>query len=239
MEETTLLFSSRPSYGKVICRLKERLGWTDEHGDVVMQGLIDVGSSKGPRIKRLVSISSDGEWDNYVAIVLDSEVRAPDLFVQRVVRDQSPPRAALDPNDSPLVGSPDHEEVEVQVVSSAQVCEVPLTQVEADSEDVDDRSVGGFDEETVFEEPMVCVASNRVDVQLAGDEAAYEDVRAVDSDDDRPVAGLTSSEIELLRRMLPGRDPLVSDYNDLSNAHRAVADGGKCRGTYLGLGLVS
>jgi hypothetical protein len=54
--------------------VKGRLGWIE--GDVVVQleGVIDVGSSKGPGINRMLKMSSESEWDAYKVVVLASEV---------------------------------------------------------------------------------------------------------------------------------------------------------------------
>ena len=65
-------------------RLKESFQWTDEGVDIVMQGVIDVGSSNGPRIKRLVLICGQADWNNYVSIVMETEVRALNLIVSRL-----------------------------------------------------------------------------------------------------------------------------------------------------------
>ncbi|CAN6348218.1 unnamed protein product [Urochloa humidicola] len=84
MQRLPLLFSVRPTYSAIVHRMKERLMWTSEHEHLLIQGVIDVGSSNGPRIKRLISISGEDEWENYMAVVMASEVRALDLFVQKV-----------------------------------------------------------------------------------------------------------------------------------------------------------
>jgi hypothetical protein len=54
--------------------VKGRLGWIE--GDVVVQleRVIDVGSSKGPGINRMLKMSSESEWDAYKVVVLASEV---------------------------------------------------------------------------------------------------------------------------------------------------------------------
>jgi hypothetical protein len=49
--------------------------------------VVDVGSSHGPRIKRLLKITSESEWFAYKAVVLSSEVRSLDVLV---VKDESP-----------------------------------------------------------------------------------------------------------------------------------------------------
>jgi hypothetical protein len=69
-------------------------------------------------------------------------------------------------------------------------------------------------------------ATNWFDLEVAGDDEIFVDELAEDSDDDRPVRRLNYREIEILRRVLPDRDPLVPDFEDLSHGHRAVANGG-------------
>jgi hypothetical protein len=49
---------------------------------------------------------------------------------------------------------------------------------------------------------------------------------AVDSDDDRPVGELTESDVEMLRRIFPGRrDPIVHEFSDLTHSDQACAEG--------------
>jgi hypothetical protein len=49
--------------------------------------------------------------------------------------------------------------------------------------------------------------------------------RAVDSDDDRPVGELMESDVEMLRRVFPGRDPMVYEFSDLTHSDQAFAEG--------------
>ena len=69
------------------------------------------------------------------------------------------------------------------------------------------------------------MASNIVDVDITDDEEPYGTARAVDSDDDRPVAALSEQEMELIRRLCPDRDPLVHDFNELSHSQHACGEG--------------
>jgi hypothetical protein len=55
-------------------RVKVRLGWSKGDMHVHFQGVIDVGSSQGPCIKRFLKITSESEWSDYKSIVLASEV---------------------------------------------------------------------------------------------------------------------------------------------------------------------
>jgi transposase-like protein len=69
------------------------------------------------------------------------------------------------------------------------------------------------------------IASNSLDVNIEDDEEPYGTARAVDSDDDRPVAPLSEQEMELIRRFCPDRDPLVHEFSDLSHSQNAYAEG--------------
>ena len=69
------------------------------------------------------------------------------------------------------------------------------------------------------------MASNSVDVDITDDEEPYGIARAIDSDDDRPVAALSEQEMELIRRLCPDRDPLVHEFSDLSHSQHAYGEG--------------
>jgi hypothetical protein len=68
-------------------------------------------------------------------------------------------------------------------------------------------------------------ASNSVDVQIDDDEEPYGNARAVDSDDDRPVASLSEEDMELIRLFCPDHDPLVHEFSNLSRSRSAYAEG--------------
>jgi hypothetical protein len=61
---------------------------------------------------------------------------------------------------------------------------------------------------------------------LCDDDVTYERMRAVDSDDDCVVPPPSPRTIEIMKRLFPGHDPLVSHFHDFRESHRAVADGG-------------
>ena len=59
-------------------------------------------------------------------------------------------------------------------------------------------------------------------VEIMNDSEPYEMARALDSDDDRPVGELTESDVEMLRRIFPGRrDPRVHEFSDLAHFDQA------------------
>jgi len=63
-------------------------------------------------------------------------------------------------------------------------------------------------------------------VEIIHDSKPYEMARALNSDDDRPVGELTESDVEMMRRIFPGRrDPRVHEFNDLAHSDQAFAEG--------------
>ena len=50
---------------------------------VQFEGVIDIGLLKDHRIKRLLKITSESEWNDYKVVVLASEVRSLDLVVSK------------------------------------------------------------------------------------------------------------------------------------------------------------
>ena len=83
MFEDVLIFSESHSLTQLVDRVKVRLGWSEGDVHVQFEGVIDVGSCKGPRIKRLLKITSEFEWNDYKTAVLVSEVRSLDLVVTK------------------------------------------------------------------------------------------------------------------------------------------------------------
>jgi hypothetical protein len=61
---------------------------------------------------------------------------------------------------------------------------------------------------------------------LGDNDVTYERMRAVDFDDDRVVTPPSPCTIEIMKRVFPDRDPLVSHFCDLRELHRAFADRG-------------
>ena len=63
-------------------------------------------------------------------------------------------------------------------------------------------------------------------VEIMNDSEPYEMVRALDSDNDRPVRELTESDVEMLKRIFPDRrDPRVHEFNDLAHFDQACVEG--------------
>jgi hypothetical protein len=58
------------------------------------------------------------------------------------------------------------------------------------------------------------------------DSKPYEIATAVDSDDDRPVGEFTESDVDMLRRIFPGRrDHMIHEFSDLTHSDQAFAEG--------------
>jgi hypothetical protein len=69
----------------------------------------------------------------------------------------------------------------------------------------------------------ICASNS---IEIMNDSEPYEIVRAVDSNNDRPVRELTKSDVEMLRRIFPGhRDPMVHEFSDLTHSDHAFAEG--------------
>jgi hypothetical protein len=73
--------------------------------------------------------------------------------------------------------------------------------------------------------PLRFGSSNSVDVNIDDDNDPYATARAVDSDDDRPVAPLSEQDMDLIRSICPDRDPLVHEFSDLRQSQSAYAEG--------------
>ena len=251
MCEELLIFSETPSLTQLVERVKVKLGWNEGDVHVQFEGVIDVGSSKGPRIKRLLKITSESEWNDYKAVVLASEVRSLDLVVSKesgLGNDnfEAWPSSPAHIGYGPL---PEEEILVTQLGYGGDEEENPVADGEGnhDSDEEDDDYVIGDAEEGLddasgdfsIEDELSdeddlsgeedfgdARATNRFDMEIAGDDESFVEEIAEDSDDDRPVGRLNLREIEILSRVLPWRDPLVGDFEDLSHGHRAVADGG-------------
>ena len=62
--------------------------------------------------------------------------------------------------------------------------------------------------------------------EIMHDSKPYEMARALDSDDDCPVGELIESDVEMLRRIFPGRRYLrVHEFSDLAHSDQACAEG--------------
>lgn len=84
MLEMVMIFHSFPSFAELVDRVKEKLDMPEDVVDVWFEGVIDVGSSKGPHSKALFEVGVQMEWELYRDVVIDSEIRSPLLVVSKV-----------------------------------------------------------------------------------------------------------------------------------------------------------
>lgn len=244
MKEEVLLFGETPSLASLTIRVRDRLGWTDG-GEVSFEGRIDVGSSNGPRMKIMAPVGSEEEWQALVEIVMRSEVRVIDLVARKagaVVLCQDGSQGIRASNEVPnpvqqtqpsqasvhegVVHDPPPSVVNTQSVGDGDEVPHVVPVVEAVAEEIHGSPVH-FEvaHDLVPDDTGYGVATDRVDVEVFGDDTNYDDERAVESDDDRPVGELNAWEREMLSKVVMDRDPLVPDCRDISQGHRAVADG--------------
>ena len=101
MQEFSVLFGESMSLNCLASRVKGRLGQGEEV-DVSFEGRIDVGSSNGPCIKMMAPIGSESEWEAYIKIVMESEVRVIDMVVQKVVESSFSDGNEFDVYSSPM-----------------------------------------------------------------------------------------------------------------------------------------
>jgi hypothetical protein len=219
-----------PTLANVGGLMREPLNWLEENCDVRFEGRCDIGSSNDPRIKVMGLVCTEKDWETNVEVVMKSEVRGLELIATRVERNNVCDECSRSPTLSEAV---DEHAIE---------CPVPLTQPSQASigEGVaGDPPCVGSNEEVTNMEPdhvdgmgMLMVVDpepiNTALVEeevLVDDDAAFADERDVDSDDDRPLSTLSNRDKALLKRALDDFAPVVPDCRDLSEAHRAVADG--------------
>ena len=223
MCEELLIFSETPSLTQLVERVKVKLGWNEGDVHVQFEGVIDVGSSKGPRIKRLLKITSETEWNDYKAVVLASEVRSLDLVVSKesgLGNDnfEAWPSSPAHIGYGPL---PEEEILVTQLGYGGDEEENPVADGEGnhDSDEEDDDYVivdaeeglddasGDFsiedelsDEDDLSGEEDFgdARATNHFDMEIARDDESFVEEIAEDSNDDRSVGRLNFREIEIV-----------------------------------------
>ena len=83
MREEVFLFGETPSLCNLACVVREKLGWTEKGVDLCLEGPIGAGSCNVTCMKIIAPIGNKKEWQAYVQIVINSEVRALDLVVRK------------------------------------------------------------------------------------------------------------------------------------------------------------
>jgi hypothetical protein len=72
MVDMVMMFPNFPSLAELVDRVKGKLDWLDSVVRMHMHGVVDVGSLKGPRTKKLVPLDVQTEWEIYRDIVMAS-----------------------------------------------------------------------------------------------------------------------------------------------------------------------
>jgi hypothetical protein len=103
----------------------------------------------------------------------------------------------------------------------------PVSESVGVGDDVADTGfISGVDFEPIATSFALNVDSPSIDLEFMLDyDATFGDERAEDSVDDGPVPKLSNKDKVLLQRALAEHAPEVSDYRNLSHAHRVVANG--------------
>jgi hypothetical protein len=114
MKETLLLNEFSP-LAKVVCLVRERLGWMDEGCEVWFEGWIDIGSSNGPWMKMMLPICNE-EWTAYVGVVMKSEIHEIELIIGMVVWNDIGDKSSRSPT---LPKAVDEQHVECGIVPEA------------------------------------------------------------------------------------------------------------------------
>ncbi|KAJ1278502.1 hypothetical protein BS78_04G084300 [Paspalum vaginatum] len=251
MSELVFMFGRPPSFNDLFERVESSLSSSEEVTVLKIDGVIDVGSANGPRVKRIAPIRSESDWEAYKDIVMSSEVRSLDLIVMREFAETEGATNVFEITNEPSSGDVGpQEEVPVSqeklVPTQGTDCgedganeslgrwngpvEVLLpSNNEYEGGEGYNENAGHYERDSGNEHEAKgdgrAMASDWVDVQVEGDDESYDDEMASDSDDDRPVPRLSARDMEILKEVMRWRDPLVPDYFDLSQGHRAVADG--------------
>jgi hypothetical protein len=63
--------------------VREWLGWVDESFEARFEGRIDIGSSNGPRMKKMSPVCND-EWTMHVRVVMKSEIYGIELVARMI-----------------------------------------------------------------------------------------------------------------------------------------------------------
>jgi hypothetical protein len=245
-KKKTFLLNEFLTHGNMVCLVREWLAWMDEDCEVWFEGWIDIGSSNGPRMKTMSPVYDEKEWIAYVGVVMKSEIRGIELVARMVARN--------DVGDKISRSLTLPETVDEQHVECGVVLTQPSQETQADT-DPEAPSFVGSNETMLNEEPIcgsVGVGDAAVDTGFISGvdpqpiaigfvldvdpsfvepefmpeyEAAFGDERAEDSADDRPIPELSKRDKALLQRALTEYAPEMPDCQNLSQAHRAVADG--------------
>jgi hypothetical protein len=126
MKET--FFNEFLTLTNVICLVCKWLAWMDECCEVRFEGLIDIGSSSGPRMKTMSPVCDEKEWATYVGVVMKSEIHVIELVARMISRNDVGEESSRSPTLSEAVDE-QHVECDVVFTQSSQETHV-VTDIE-------------------------------------------------------------------------------------------------------------
>jgi hypothetical protein len=230
----------------VVRLVRERLGWMDEGCEVQFEGRIGIGSSNGPRIKTMSPVCDEKEWTTYVGVVMGSEIHRIELAAIKVARndiaDESSRSLTLpeavdeqhvecdivltQPSQETQIGTDAEEPPFVASNETVYVVEPVCRSVGVGDGVADTGFISGVDPQPIGTRFALDIDPSFVEPEFIPEyEAVFEDEHAEDSANDRPVPKLSKRDKALLQRALVEHAPEMLDCQDLSQGHRAIADG--------------
>jgi hypothetical protein len=238
MKKETFLLNEFLTLANGVHLVRDQLGWMDEGCEVRFEGRIDIESSNGPRMKTMSPVCDEKEWTDYAGVMMKSEICGIELVVRMVVHNDIGDESSRLPT---LPEAVDEQHVE---------CGVLLTQPPQETQDdiaeeppfigsnepvehvCGSVGVGDVLPDTCFisgvdPQPVALdVDPSFMEIEFMSEyEASFGDEHTEDSVDDRPVPKLSKRDKALLQRALAEHTHEILDCRDLSQAHRAVANG--------------
>jgi hypothetical protein len=190
-------------------------------------------------------VCNEKEWTVYVRIVMKSKIRVIELIARMVAQNDFGGKSSQSPTLSKAV---DEHHVECGFVLTPPSQE---TQDDTDAKEppfvasnetilnvkpvcrsmgagdvvVDTGFISGIDPHPIATGFTIDIDSSFIELEFMLEyEATFQDERAEDSADDRPVPKLRNRDKDLLQRALAEHAPEMPDCRDLKQAHRVVAD---------------
>ena len=99
MQRAPMLFVGRPLFAEVLARASDLIHCNSNDGEIKVEGVLHYGKSGLTYHRRLFPIACQDDWENYVAVVMDDEIRALDLFIRKSSREAYPHGLPMDLND--------------------------------------------------------------------------------------------------------------------------------------------
>lgn len=243
MQCEVVIFDEKPSFSELVARAREELH-CHENDEITVEGILHLGSPLNIQ-RKMVPIRCAGQWEKYVRTVMNGHSPSVEVVVRPVGVDRNPrrfsrpmgqrahfdppvPEPVMDVDVAPTI--PDAESAPNEVVGHG--CRIVDDVADSPNEFLftqnDPRDIPENVDVPLVDAQVQCGDGLRGSnsVEILNDEDAYEMGVDLDSDDDRPVGEMTESDIEMFRRIFPGRrDPIVHEFSDLTLSDQAFAEG--------------